>query len=75
MKKEGYHRALKNGGLSYSAINKLLNFMRNKGMVLEKLEKDTLRKLKITGYLGKLELYMSVLRVQFLLRVGPQQFV
>jgi len=58
MKKEGYHRALKNGGLSYSAINKLLNFMRNKGMVLEKLEKDTLRKMKITGYLGKLELYI-----------------
>ena len=57
MKKEGYHRALKDGKLSYIAINKLLGFMSEKGMVLEKLEKETLRKLKVSGYLGKLELY------------------
>jgi hypothetical protein len=57
MKKEGYHRALRDGKLSYSAINRLLNFMRKRGMVLEKLEKGTLRKLKVSGYLRKLELY------------------
>jgi hypothetical protein len=57
MKKEGYHRALRDGKLSYSAINKLLNFIRKRGMVLEKLEKSTLRKLKVSGYLRKLELY------------------
>ena len=47
MNKEGYHRALKDGKLSYIAINKLLGFMSEKGMVLEKLEKETLRKLKV----------------------------
>ena len=57
MKKEGYHRALRDGKLSYSAINKLVHFMRKRGMVLEKLEKGTLRKLKVSGYLRKLELY------------------
>lgn len=32
--------------------------MRKRGMVLEKLEKDTFKKLQITGYLSKLELYL-----------------
>ena len=57
MEKEGYHRELKDGKLSYTPINRLLNFMRKRGMTLEKLENSTLRKLKISGYLGKLELY------------------
>jgi len=57
MKKEGYHRALKDGELSYSAINRLLKIMEKRGMTLEKLEKGTLRKLKVSGYLRKLELY------------------
>ncbi|MFQ6002562.1 MAG: hypothetical protein ACE5KJ_02320 [Candidatus Zixiibacteriota bacterium] len=58
MKKRGYHRALKEGKLSYAGINRLLNFMRKKGMTLEKISKDLLRELKIAGYLGKFELYI-----------------
>ena len=57
VKKEGYHRALKDGKLSYSSIKNLIVFMESKGMILEELTKDTLRRLKITGYLGKLKLY------------------
>jgi len=57
MVKEGYHRALRDGKLSYTSVNKLMDFMRKRGMILEKLPKDTLRELKITGYIGKLELY------------------
>ena len=57
MKKEGYHRALKDGELSYTSINKLLRLIKKRGMSLEKVEKGTLRKLKVSGYLRKLELY------------------
>jgi hypothetical protein len=44
MKKEGYHRALRDGKLSYSAINKLLNFMRKRGMTIEKLRTQAVKK-------------------------------
>jgi len=57
MEKEGYHRALKDGKLSHTSVNKLLGFIRKKDMILEKLQKDILKEMKITGYLGKLELY------------------
>ena len=57
MEKEGYHRTLKDGKLSHTSVNKLLGFIRKRGMNLEKLPKDILKELKITGYLGKLELY------------------
>lgn len=57
MEKAGYHIALRDGKLSYTSVNKLLGFIKKKGMILEKISKDLLRELKITGYLGKLELY------------------
>ncbi|MDH5768540.1 MAG: hypothetical protein OEZ31_06230 [Nitrospirota bacterium] len=57
MGKEGYHRALRDGKLSYTYVQRLLDFIRKRGMTLEKISKDLLRELKITGYLCKLELY------------------
>ena len=58
MKKEGYHRALRDGKLSYSAVNKLLDFMKESEAVSSRFKQsefkvdDKLKKrLKSLGYI------------------------
>jgi len=53
-----YGKFLKEGKLSFESIVKLLKFVKNKGMKIEKIQANILREQRITKHLSKLNLYL-----------------
>ena len=58
MEKKGYEKLLIERKLSYQSLKRLLNFIKNRGMKIEEIQKNILKEQKITKHLSRLNLYL-----------------